>query len=287
MKNVKINNNKKMLYKNILYYTKKLLCFALIFMSAFVFFACDETKKTTLSISGGVYFNGQGLENVTIHTSSNTYTITGNDGKFSFTEKTNKIVIYPQKDGYTFSPKEQEITASTENIQFIATKIENLVGTLSLSAIQITPTSIAHSDIDKFIYKNEENSDCLKISQIYVKFSGNTTSQKTESTLSEPIFAQKNKKTEIAIKTDFSVQTCKSFSIDFSVDAYHNVAGSEQIFTETVSTKKQITENQTNANLINFSKNEYGQIVYSFSAINSTDAKFTYDITFVFDFYPD
>lgn len=208
MKNIKINNNKKMLYKNILYYTKKLLCFALIFMSAFVFFACDETK------------------------------------------------------------------------------IENLDGTLSLSAIQITPTSIIKDDIDKFAYKNEENVDCLKISQIHIILSGDKTSQNTENALNDIIFAPKNVKTEIAINTDFSVDTCTNFAIEFGIDVYHTVTNEEQLFWETNLTKQQITKKQTNTDLVNFSKIAYGQIVYTFSNINSTNAKFSYNITFVFDFYP-
>lgn len=205
---MKFNNNKKLLCENIFSYAKKILCFALVFMATFVFFACDETK------------------------------------------------------------------------------IENLDGTLSLRCIQITPTSIIKDDIDKFAYKNEENVDCLKISQIHIILSGDKTSQNTENALNDTIFAPKNVKTEIAIKKDFSVDTCTNFSIDFGVDVYHTVTNEEQLFSETNLAKQQITKKQTNTDLTNFSKNAYGQIVYTFSNINSTNAKFSYNITFVFDFYP-
>ena len=261
--------------------TKKILCLLFLFVFIFTLSACeDNSSKQSLSVAGGVYIDNAPLVGVDIRTSERKFATTNDDGKFSFEVKANSITIYPEKSGYIFEPQSITLNTSKQNIVFEAHKIVDLNGTLSLDEVIITPTSITTQNGD-YVYSTS-NSDCLKIKQIHLY-----KSNRTYDILSSILMAPKNKQTSIEVSNDdVSVNTCENFSLSFGVDAYYKLGSKEYLYTENEKSTLTVTKNQTNADLVNFSKNATGQIVYTMTSINSSNNNFTYTISFVFDFYP-
>ena len=238
--------------------------------------ACNlSTPPTTpLTVSGGVYFNNVGLEGVKIKSNTRTHFTTNPNGTFSFEEKTSQITIYAEKSGYTFSPKFITLTESTENIVFEAFEIEDLDGTLSLSKINITPTSIV-SITDNYLY-NQDGNNCLKIKNLFVKIGNNE-----YDSLNKDFFAIKNKSNTINFLQDLSVDTQQAFSIEFYINVYFTSYRHEYTFTESKSSVLNISAKQTTTML-----NDQNQLEYTFVGVNASNNKFSYNITFVFDYYP-
>lgn len=260
---------------------KRVFCLMLLIFSIFTFFACDyEPAKTKLEISGAVYFDNTPLDGVSIRSNTKNFCSTSADGNFSFEEYSNSVTIFAEKSGYIFSPKSVTLTKSQSGIIFEATKIENLNGTLSLSKINIMPTSIA-SVQENYLFKNSTGEHCLKINQINISVDGDDLQ-----TLTSPVYAIKNKNNEIKFNNDLSVNTGTKFMIMFSVDACYSFASSEQVYLETKKSVISITEKQTNANLVQSGQNEFGQIIYSLDGINAGNNNFSYNISFIFDYYP-
>lgn len=260
---------------------KKIICYVLMFVSVFVLFACDyNPTQTKIEISGTVYFNNAPLDGVSIRSNTKNFCTTENDGNFIFEENSNSITIFAEKSGYIFSPKSITLSKSQSGIIFEATKIENLNGTLSLSKINITPISIA-SIQENYLFKNSSGESCLKINQINVSINDNELTA-----LNSCVYAVKYKNNEIDFNKDLSVNTGTKFKILFSVDACYSFASSEQVYTEAKKSVINVTENQTNADLVQTGQNEFGQIVYTLAGVNAGNNNYSYDISFVFDYYP-
>lgn len=260
---------------------RKIICLAVMLVCVFGLCACEYNPivKNNIQVSGSVYFENALLDGVSIRSSTKNYCTTSQDGTFSFSDTSNSITIFAEKSGYIFSPKSITLTQSTSEIVFEATKITNLNGTLSLSKINIIPTSIANVQ-ENYLYK-QNGDNCLKVSQINISMNA-----REYTALNSPFYAIKNKNNEISFTNDLSINTCTPFKIEFSIDAYYSFASKEQIYTETKKSAINVQINQTNADLENFSQNEFGQIVYLSNGINSGNNNFSYNISFIFDYYP-
>ena len=260
-----------------MYSMKKLKAILLVFVCicGFMFAACDFSPNTeTMSISGYAYFESVPMKDVLIKSNTKTLTTTNDFGNFSF-EKTKTITtIYAEKTGYIFTPKSIEVSETTDNIVFVATKIEDLNGTLSLSKINITPTSIV-SITDNYLF-NLGGKSCLKIKNINVSI-GNS----KYNCINQDLYAEKNKNNFINVEHDLFANTGENFAIEFSIDAYFSSYRNEYIYLEEKASILNVTKQQTTAHLT-----ENNQIEYTFVGVNATNNKFSYNITFIFDYYP-
>lgn len=256
---------------------KKLQSFLMIFVCicSILFSACNfSPSNETITASGFVYCESEALEDVLIKSNTKTLATTNEDGSFSFEKAKTKTTIYAEKTGYTFTPKAIEITHSAQDIVFTAHKIENLNGTLSLNKINIIPTSIV-SISDNYIF-NLGGKPCLKIKNLYVGI-GNT----KYNCLSSDVYAEKNKNNYIDVNNDLFANTGEKFNIEFSLDAYFSSYRNEYVYIEEKPSILKITKQQTTEHLT-----ENNQIEYTFVGVNSTNNKFSYNITFIFDYYP-
>lgn len=252
------------------------LTFLLLFLICFTFAGCDiSLPKQNFSVSGNIFFQSIGLNEVKIKTKSKVLTETDNNGNFSFEVYSHSFEIFPEKDGYTFSPKSIEITKSTNEVVFCAQKIKDLNGDLSLSHIIITPTSIASSQYDNYLYSNN-NQSCLKIKNINIDFNQNSFNL---TNLNKMLI--KNETNQIDFYQNIDIKTGKQFEFKFSVDAYYKFNQEEYLFTETVKSVLSVSKMQTTQNL-----DENNQISYTLVGVNSSNNRFSYNITFVFDYFP-
>ena len=238
--------------------------------------ACDFTPayNKNISVSGTIFCDSAPLDGVVIKSAAQNLMVTSIDGKFNFSITKSSITIYAEKTGYTFSPKSVTVDSDTDDIVFIAKKIVPLDGTLSLSCINITPSSIV-SVTDNFQYvQNGDN--CLKIKNFNIMVNN-----KSYNALTKDFYAVKNKSNVIDFPYDISVNTGKAFSIHFSLDAYFISYHSEYEYIEEKKSVLNIMTQQTTADL-----DSNNQIKYTFVGVNSSNNKFTYNVVFVFDYYP-
>lgn len=242
------------------------------------FGACDfsfvQTTKT-IEVSGTATYQGQALQDVSIKTQTQTLCKTNSDGKFAFTVNANQIEIFAEKSGFSFSPRKTVITENTANLAFVAQEVETLDGEIELSSICITPTSIV-SIPDNFKYTNN-NTDCLKLKNLQLKISNH----EYQNFVTDKSFAKKHQGNTYSTIEEHSIKTDSKFSIMFSLSAYFTANGNEFTFTETRSTTLNVAQVKTTAHL-----NDNGQFEVSLYGINSSNNMFSYDITFVFDYYP-
>lgn len=246
------------------------VCICSIFLAA-----CDFSPNTeTMSVSGHVYFDSVAMQDVEIKSNTKTLAVSDSSGAFNFEKTKSTTTIYAEKTGYTFTPKSIEVSETTDNIVFIATKIEDLNGTLSLSKINITPTSIV-SISDNYLF-NLGGKSCLKIKNLYVAI-GNA----KYNCLTGDFYAEKNKNNFINVEHDLFADTGKNFAIEFSLDAYFSSYRNEYLYSEEKTSILNITTQQTTAHLT-----DNNQIEYTFVGVNATNNKFSYNITFIFDYYP-
>ena len=247
----------------------------LIFTCSLILSACDFLPVgTPLKVSGYVYYNSSPLENVAIKTSTQKLCETNSEGFFTFETNKSQITIYAEKTGYLFQPKSITLTSNNNNVIITAQAIENLNGVLSLSQINITPSSIV-SVSDNFQYV-KDGQNCLKIKNFYVEVNN-----KKINCIEDDFYAVKNKTNIINFNDDISIETNTPFSIKFSLDAYFTSYHNEYYFEEEKITVLDITQPQTTAILT-----ENNQIEYSFWGVNASNNKFSYNVTFVFDYYP-
>ena len=254
----------------------KAMFLILLCVCSLCFTACNYSAppSTPLTVSGGVYFDNLGLDGVKIKSSTRTLFTTLDNGLFNFEEKSSKITIYAEKEGYTFLPKSITITKSTDKVVFEAFEIEDLNGTLSLCEINVTPTSIV-SITDNYSYTQNGTTN-LKIKNLFVKMGSNQ-----YDSLTTDFFAEKNKSNKITFLNDLSVNTQENFTIEFYMNVYFTSYRQEYIFTESKVSVLNISSSQTTAML-----NEHNQIEYTFVGVNASNNKFSYNITFVFDYFP-
>lgn len=248
-----------------------LICVVLMVVSL-TFFACELPSLPNLSCSGVITFVGNGLEGVTIKSDVKEYTKTNSNGEYSFETKAKKIKVFPEKDGYMFTPKFVELEAGENTMSFVATKVENLNGTITLSKIVITPTSVLESP-DNYVFVND-GKECLKAKDITIYCSGQQIVFNANNMLLE-----KNKQNEFLItQNNISFECGQDLKLGVLINAYFVIFHQEAYTTDTEFAYLEITNQQTNANL------ENGQIIYTSYGINNKARSFTFDVSFVFDY---
>ena len=245
-----------------------ILCVMVAFVSV-MFCACN--RKTYIYCDGVVEFSGTALQGVSIKSSNKTIDITDSDGKFSFESQSKKIKIYPEKHGYYFEPAFAVVEEGEHVVNFEAKEILNLSGTLQLNKIIISPTYIV-SYSDNYLYENN-NKDCLKVFDISLHYAG-----QTYKIVDEQMFLYKNEDNEIAVNEEIEVDCGTQTQIGFLINTYFIYNYNESHTTYTEYSYLIISEHQNNGDLVN------NQIIYSLIGINGKSNKFTFDITFVFDF---
>ena len=250
----------------------------MLIFACFCFGACDlsfvQTTKT-IEVSGSATFNGQALQDVSIKTQTQTLCKTNSEGKFSFTINANQIEIFAEKSGFSFSPHKTLITESISNIAFVAKEVEPLDGEIVLSSVCITPTSIV-SVSDNYKYTNN-NTDCLKLKSLKVKISD----FEYQNFVTDKSFAFKHKNNIYSTSEEYSIKTDNKFSIVFNLSTYFTANNNEYLFTESRTTTLNVAQEKTTAHL-----NDEGKFEISLYGINSSNNMFSYNITFVFDYYP-
>lgn len=244
-----------------------------------VFCACEPlfgNSSKVLKVAGAISFEQQALNDVTIKSKTQSYCLTDANGQFNFEAKTESVTIYAEKAGYTFTPRSITLTESNENIVFVAEVVKNLDGFISLSSINIVPTSIASfSETYKYIINETEN---IKIKSLDISI-GDVT---YENCLDyNPIYAAKGKNNYLNFSTYNSMRTGSKVSVSFKLSVYFKIGTSEYIFNEDRPTILIIPEKQTTELL-----NDQGKMVLSLFGINSTNNKFTYNISFIFNYEP-
>lgn len=256
---------------------KSVISFMLIFMLTCCCFlsACIFDGNTnTINVSGKIYLNSEPLEYVLLKTSTKIWGQSDLNGEFDITINSNgSVIVYPEKPGYEFTPKSVEITQDTKNLIFVAEKVKELDGLLSLAQIIITPTSIS-SFGDNYSF-NQDGQTYLKINKFELDING----IKIDA-INSNYLALKNKSNTINIGDDVTIETCVNFSIKFSLDACFVMGNTEYVYDEEKFSVLEVKEKQYTNDLT--SKN---QIEYTAVGINSSNNKYTYDVTFVFDYY--
>ena len=259
-------------------FIKRVGVLAMLMLVALTLFACKLPEAPSLSCSGVVTFSEQGLTGVVIKSNVKEYATTNENGEYNFDTKAKSLVIYPVKEGYMFEPKQIEIeSGENTEINFIAIEIEELVGTLSLGEVIITPTSIS-SNPDNYLFTSE-GKECLKASDITISYEGETYLLNQE-----PIYLFKTEGNQVLINEEIfgeheiAFECGKSARIGVLINAYFTKYYQEWETTDAIYTYLDITKPQTNADLID------GQVYYNLYGINSKARAFTFDVTFVFDF---
>lgn len=258
---------------------KKLKCLliAFILISCTLLFACNFNPilSKEISISGSVYIDTQPVVNAQIKSKTQVLCSTDENGNFAFTINAESVTIFVEKSGYLFNPSSLTFTESTTNVLIKGEMVKNLDGILSLSSVNITPSSIV-SVTENFQYvANGEN--CLKAKNFNVEINN-----KKINCLTFDTYLIKNKNNKIVVEDDLFVETGKNFAINFSLDVYFKLSFNEYIFTEEKKSVINIDRAQTTAML-----NENNQIEYTYVGVNSSNNKFSYNVTFIFDYYPD
>lgn len=256
---------------------KKIVTLILIvILGMSVLSGCDffSGNSTSLAISGYVYLNStEPLEGVAIKSETTIYTRTDANGFFNITVNNDSVELFAEKSGYTFSPRSITVSQSTNSLIFSATETKELSGLLTLNSIVITPTSIV-SFGDNYSYTHNGDK-CLKISDITIDIDN-----KQFELLDGDLYAIKNKSNTIMFDKDVTISTGSVFNIWFSVDAYFTSLNEELIFEEDRQSVIRVQEKQTTEDL-----DDNNQIVYTAVGVNSSNNMFTYNISFVFDYY--
>ncbi len=255
--------------KKIIVFISLIICFMSVLSGCDIF-----GGVTTLEISGYVYLDtNQPLSDVAIKSETNIYAKTDDNGYFNITVQKSKIELFAEKTGYSFSPYSVEITENTDNLIFVATKTKDLSGLLTLSHIIITPTSMV-SFGDNYAYQHN-GEKCLKINDLEVNID-----DKSFDLLDSDFYAVEDKSNVIAINDDITIKTDYDFNIWFSLDAYFTSYNEEFIFHEDRQSVIRVQEKQTTEDL-----NDQNQVLYTAYGVNASNNMFTYNITFVFDYY--
>ena len=247
----------------------------IIIMGASILTGCDFWESVEpLTISGYVYLNStEPLSDVTIKSQTAIYGKTDNNGFFSISVNRSSVEIFAEKSGYSFSPKSAIVSQSTNNLIFSATQTKDLSGLLTLRHLVITPTSIV-SFGENYSYQHDGNI-CLKISDIQINIDN-----KQFDLLDGDFYAIKNKSNIITINDDVTVNTNYAFNIWFSINAYFTSVNQELVFEEDKQSVIRVQEKQTTVDL-----DDNNQIVYTAVGVNSSNNMFTYNISFIFDYY--
>lgn len=251
---------------------KKLSC---VFLSCLILFAslllcaCNGDKK--IEYCGNIIYNNAALEGVVLEADDRAICVTDENGNFSFRSSQNSIKIYPEKEGYYFEPEFVIVTEENPECNFIAKKEKALNGKLNLNKIIIKPTYIV-SYSDNYLYRNEEK-DCLKAFNISLNFKGELIDL-----ITEDMFLYKNENNEILIEEDVEIVCGTQTQIGFLINTYFKYNYIESHTTYSEYSYLYIAGDQTNNKLQN------NQIEYTLVGINNKSNKFTFNISFVFDY---
>jgi len=241
-------------------------------LSAVSFFACDIGDTKIINGGGKVTFASEQIVDVQINSGVSNICTTNENGEFSFTLSAKTITIIPQKAGYFFIPKSITIDGDTDQINFEAVKIKELNGTLKLKSVCIMPTSIASMG-DNYLFK-QNGEDCIKLSGLKINYLDNT-----NSILTDAVYLRKNKKNYIDVQDNISFNCGDKVNLSFLLNANFTSINREWTSTNSAFTYLNILTTPTNADLID------NQITYSLYGINSETKAFTYDISFIFDYF--
>lgn len=247
----------------------------LFFFSA-ILGGCDFSfNKTIKNINGTVTFNNEGLQGVKLTDKVYTYATTDSNGNFSFDTIKEKLVIYPQKAGYIFTPAMIEITDQT-TVNFTCEKADILNGTLKLSKINITPTSIVSFSENNFLYKYE-NQDCLKFDSI------NFVVNQTEISSGQDCYLPINIETNVLVDNNNDnsfeyevVDGVANIKISYVMSTYFTIYNHESTAKELEKVVR-VDKTLDTGNLIN---NQFEL----FASTNSSHNGFSYNISFIFDY---
>ena len=244
---------------------------AFILLAVILTFGCETGEIKMISGGGRVTFGDGCLSGVEIYSNYSNLGTTDQEGNFEFNVKAKTLTVFPKLEGYYFIPKSITIDDDNDRIDFQAVKITNLQGTLSLSQIAITPTSIASMGDNYCFMQNGEQ--CIKLSKLFVKYKNENIS-----VIQNEVYLYKNKQNYIEFNDNISFACGEKTSLGFLLNANFISLGREWTGTNTSYTYLNISSNQTNAELDN------NKIRYTLFGINSETKAFTYDITFVFDY---
>ena len=240
------------------------------FLSACIF----DGNTSTINASGKIYLDSAPLEDVMLKTSTTVLGQSNENGEFDVDIKSNKsVVVYPEKPGYEFTPKFIELTQDKNDIIFVAEKVKELDGLLSLAQVIITPTSIS-SFGDNYSF-NQDGQTYLKINKFALDING----IKIDA-INSNYLALKNKSNLISVSDDATIETGINVFIKFSLDACFVMGNTEYVYAEEKISVLEVKEKQYTNNL-----NSKNQIEYTAVGINSSNNKYTYNVTFVFDYY--
>jgi len=239
------------------------------------FFACKMPELPNLSCSGCVTFLESGLEGVAIKSNVKEYAVSNTSGNFSFETKSKGIVVYAEKEGYIFEPKQVTLNAGQNTVNFTAIKIENLHGNITLKNIIITPTSIVQSS-DNYLYDNG-GKVALKASDITIFTKANSYVLNQNY-----IYLNKNEQNVIDVKSNINFVCGEQFYMGIAVNTYFKNYNHEGKTTNAETTTLYVRNSQTNADLVN-----ENQLIYNLYGINNKTKNFTINVSFVFEFVAD
>lgn len=236
-----------------------------------------------VTISGYVTYENQPLSGVKIRSDFYVYTQTDENGFYSFTTTSKQLEFYAKKTSYTFLPKVFNINDKHELYNFEASKAEILDGTLTLSQILISPTSIVSISDNNFAYLKNGN-PALKLASFVFEIN----KQKIDldfKNLTQPFLIEKNIFENVLIENQnpFELEVedgIIKFQLSFLLKTYYKHSN----FDEHIDEEKTFKFLNVSVTADTGDLTENNQIKFIASGINSTNFGFTYNIQFVFDY---
>ena len=259
-------------------FAKKMVVVIMLTLVSLTLFACNS-NDSHLSCSGNVTIENIGLNDVVIKSNVKNYATTNENGEYNFITNAKEVVIFPEKSGYIFFPKSATIKAGeNENISFIAEEIVNLEGSLKLSSIIISPTTVLNFP-DNFEYTNVSNGKTgIKAKNIYL-----WDNELSTLVLNSNTYLYKQQENEVDVSENISFGCGQDFSLGILINTYFMPRNKQESYTSEQDTKSNyaflhISETQTNADLVD------NKITYHLFGVNNHLKTITYNISFVFEY---
>lgn len=240
-------------------------------ITSLTFFACTPVELPEFSCAGVITIENSGLDGVVIKSNLRELASTNAAGEFTFTTNAKSLTIIPQKEGYMFEPAKAELKEGQNTANFVAIKVKNLTGTLILSKVVITPTSIV-SFGDNYQYLNN-GSACLKASAITINYG-----EQNVSLISQPTYLNKSQENTLPVTGDIRFECGTRQTIGLLINTYFRRYNNEWQTYDTEFINLYITKPQTNKDVTS------GKIVYNMYGINNKSKSFTFDVTFIFKY---
>lgn len=228
-------------------------------------------------ISGYVTYENEPLNSVAIVSNYMTLASTNQNGYYNFVTYSSNLSFSAKKTGYSFLPKNYNVSSPEQEYNFEAQVANLLSGTLVLNSIQFNPTSISKLVDNNYNYLvNSRNN--LKISEFVLKFN-----QEIVVCITNPTYLEQNKSSNIVDEEqEFEIeiengQTNYLFEFQIKTFFKYNNNQSESVSIEPFKILR------IASTLYDGDLNEQNQIVF-FASGNSTHNGFSYNIQFVFDY---